>query len=278
MSNRHKVTEKCGLEIQNVQSQDAGLFYCQQYDTSVQPQRLLSSEAPVYLSVVSVTKTNNKENVQLRCNVSSSLSNVETKWLLNGQDVNSPQIKTTRLRNGIIATFSDSHFLYNNMNLLKCEVSHGEKKTKFSLRSNKPVEITTKTITTQRKKGGVTSKTASVSTPSPKTEPEEAQTTASPQNKSTYGGWLWAVVVVVVAAVLLTVVALVTWKRLRVKSANTRSDSPVEPEEGVSYATISHNRNNQRNEVRPSEEAVTYSSVKYTTVEDPDQFYATVKK
>ncbi|KAI9999685.1 hypothetical protein NQD34_018359 [Periophthalmus magnuspinnatus] len=158
-----------------------------------------------------------------------------------GQDVNSPQIKTTRLRNGIIATFSDSHFLYNNMNLLKCEVSHGEKKTKFSLRSNKP---------------------------------EEAQTTASPQNKSTYGdkGWLWAVVVVV-AAVLLTVVALVTWRRLRVKSANTRSDSPVEPEEGVSYATISHNRNNQRNEVRPSEEAVTYSSVKYTTVEDPDQFY-----
>ncbi|XP_055084633.1 uncharacterized protein LOC117384977 [Periophthalmus magnuspinnatus] len=243
MSNRLKVTENCGLEIQNVQSQDAGLFHCQQYDTSVQPQRLVP-DAPVYLSVVSVTKTNNKENVQLRCNVSSILSDVETKWLLNGQDVNDLTLTTTDRRDATTVTVPKSYFYYKDVNLFKCEVSHGVNKKIFSLRSNKP---------------------------------EEAQTTASPQNKSTYGGWLWAVVVVV-AAVLLTVVALVTWRRLRVKSEDTGNDPPVEPEEGVSYATVSYKRNNQRNEVRPSEEAMIYSSVRNTTVEDPAQLYATVKK
>ncbi|XP_055084640.1 uncharacterized protein LOC117382810 [Periophthalmus magnuspinnatus] len=243
MSNRLRVNENCGLEIQNVQSQDAGQFYCQQYDTSVQSGRLVP-DAPVYLSVVSVTKKNNKENVQLRCNVSSFFSDVKTKWQFNGRDVNNLTLITTDRRDATSVTVPKSHFYYKDVDLFKCEVSHGVNKKIFSLRSNKP---------------------------------EEAQTTASPQNKSTYGGWLWAVRAAV-AAVLLTVVALVTRWRVRVKSADTGNDPPVEPEEGVSYATVSYKRNNQRNEVRPSEEAMIYSSVRNTTVEDPAQLYATVKK
>ncbi|KAK7893359.1 hypothetical protein WMY93_022511 [Mugilogobius chulae] len=34
MSKRLTVTKNCSLQIQNVQSQDAGLFYCRQYNKS----------------------------------------------------------------------------------------------------------------------------------------------------------------------------------------------------------------------------------------------------
>ncbi|XP_055022648.1 uncharacterized protein LOC129412604 [Boleophthalmus pectinirostris] len=137
ISKRLRLKENCGLEIQNVHPQDAGLFYCQQYNQSG---RLLSPDAPVYLSVVSLTKRTEEKNVELNCSVSSSLHDVKTKWLFKGKEVNNSGITTNNLQHGVTVTLPKSHFLYKKVDLFKCEVTDGENKKKFSFRSNKPGE------------------------------------------------------------------------------------------------------------------------------------------
>ncbi|KAJ0062477.1 hypothetical protein NL108_013686 [Boleophthalmus pectinirostris] len=245
LSNRLRVTQKCGLQIQNVHPQDAGRY--EQYDQS---ERGLS-EARVYLSVVSLTKEEHEENTEFRCQVSPALSGVKTEWLFNGRNVNIEKLNTTDLQNGITVPVPKSHRVYKLTDRLTCKVSHQLDKKEFSFRSNKPVKTITKTTTTQAKN-------------------EEKDTRETP-------GWLWAVVAAVVGVLLLvlvTVVVVVTCRRCREKRAGTRRDPSAELEEVVAYTTVSHSTNNQRTEINQSE--VTYSLVGNTAVENHVHLYATV--
>ncbi|KAJ0062520.1 hypothetical protein NL108_014972 [Boleophthalmus pectinirostris] len=142
MKPRLRVTQECGLEIQNVRPQDAGKFQCQFNQSG----RHLPPDASVYLSVVSlITSKYMEKNIQFKCNVSSSLSAVKTKWLLNGKDINNKNITTHQTGTTVKVPFNS---LSSYKNQLECEVTHGLKKMKsFTL-----AELLTTTVTTQNKK------------------------------------------------------------------------------------------------------------------------------
>ncbi|XP_050927646.1 uncharacterized protein LOC108887482 isoform X2 [Lates calcarifer] len=96
--------------------------------------------------------------------------------------------------------------------------------------------------------------------------------------------WWWYIILAVgLAALLVTGVVLVKLKKN--KGNNTQMDENMaDPEDGVSYASINHNKNtNSKAQIRGSDDAVTYSTVKTPSSSagastDPSNLYATVSK
>ncbi|XP_029318690.1 uncharacterized protein LOC115028905 isoform X7 [Cottoperca gobio] len=98
-------------------------------------------------------------------------------------------------------------------------------------------------------------------------------------NNPTALWWLWLVGALVgVAALLITSVAVIRWKKTKGNKTQT-DDIMADPEEGVSYASISYTRKeNSKAQVHDADEgdAVTYSTVRAAA--DPSDLYATVNK
>ncbi|XP_063758470.1 uncharacterized protein LOC134877048 isoform X2 [Eleginops maclovinus] len=100
--------------------------------------------------------------------------------------------------------------------------------------------------------------------------------------------WWWYVLVAVgLAALLITIVAVIRWKRA--KGDRTHMDDRIAgPKEDVSYASVSYSKNNSsKAQVRSKEgdedDVVTYSTVKAPslsvgTFADPSNIYATIDK
>ncbi|GAA6231509.1 uncharacterized protein LOC108887482 isoform X1 [Lates japonicus] len=106
------------------------------------------------------------------------------------------------------------------------------------------------------------------------------QFTFSPQTSD----WWWYIILAVgLAALLVTGVVLIKLKKN--KGNKTQMDENMaDPEDGVSYASISHNKNtNSKAQIRGGDDAVTYSTVKTPSSSagastDPSALYATVNK
>ncbi|KAI9547353.1 hypothetical protein NQZ68_018577 [Dissostichus eleginoides] len=107
--------------------------------------------------------------------------------------------------------------------------------------------------------------------------------------------WLYIVVALVLVALLITIVAFITWRKMKGKEARKRDsvgqtsnpavNSPetnpatADPEEGVSYASINYTKNTHKKaEIKNDADegdAVTYSTVKAST-NDPNSLYDTI--
>ncbi|KAK1888759.1 Transmembrane gamma-carboxyglutamic acid protein 3 [Dissostichus eleginoides] len=107
--------------------------------------------------------------------------------------------------------------------------------------------------------------------------------------------WLYIVVALVLVALLITIVAFITWRKMKGKEARKRDsvgqtsnpavNSPetnpatADPEEGVSYASINYTKNTHKKaEIKNDADegdAVTYSTLKAST-NDPNSLYDTI--
>ncbi|KAM6906755.1 uncharacterized protein PEZ65_017900 [Lycodopsis pacificus] len=78
-------------------------------------------------------------------------------------------------------------------------------------------------------------------------------------------GWWWILISVSVgvAAVLIITVCVIAWKRTKGNKRKT-DDDVADPEEGVSYASVSYTKKTNSRARADPEEGVSYASVSYT--------------
>ncbi|KAK1889498.1 Neuroglian [Dissostichus eleginoides] len=114
------------------------------------------------------------------------------------------------------------------------------------------------------------------------TASEDNQTEQEANNK----GWWWWIIVVIVGVAALTIITVAVIRRKRTQGTDTQTDDNVaDPEDGVSYASISYTRKTSRAHLHDDDEddAVTYSTVRAPSSSsaasaDPSLLYATVNK
>ncbi|KAJ4918899.1 hypothetical protein JOQ06_027757 [Pogonophryne albipinna] len=108
--------------------------------------------------------------------------------------------------------------------------------------------------------------------------------TSNPQSS----GWWWWIIVVIVAVAALTIITVAVIRRKRTQGTDTQMDENMaDPEDGVSYASISYPRKSSSkarvDDEDEEDETVTYSTVRTPSSSsaastDPSLLYATVNK
>ncbi|XP_070782393.1 uncharacterized protein, partial [Enoplosus armatus] len=287
-SNRLNVTENCSLVIKNVTVEDVGRYSCRQFRKSGRQQ---GSDANVDLSVINVDPYLGNDTVTFFCTVLSYDKCEHTvEWLYEGnKEVLEPQQFTCA------ATVTlTTHPLNQDSNCnesLKCKVT--EDKSRQTLLSN--VDLQSSCEKTESK--GITTEGRN------KTSPADEETTTKQD------WWQFIYVSAGLAAliiILIIIVAVIRWKKTKGKktpmdeniglSLNPAVTQPgpesrrdmADPEDGVSYASISHTKKiNSKAQVCDEDDdeggAVTYSTVKASSSSagasaDPSDLYATVNK
>ncbi|KAJ4920748.1 hypothetical protein JOQ06_027763, partial [Pogonophryne albipinna] len=136
-SDRLRVTEKCSLVIKKVTEEDAGPYFCRQYNKANQQQ---GSDSQVYVSVVTMTEHQNNDEVTLNCSVVPyGWCEHKVKWLLQGRDVDTEhrEIKTSQSSCSASVTFQTSNFSNTSRSeLFTCEVTAGANVQTFSPQSS----------------------------------------------------------------------------------------------------------------------------------------------
>ncbi|XP_049914981.1 uncharacterized protein LOC126399183 [Epinephelus moara] len=279
-SDRLSVTEKCFLVTKKVTDEDAGQYTCSK-ETSEQ------RTSAVILSVVTMTEQKDTDVVTLTCSVRTDERCTHTvKWLFQGQDVDkdNKDIKTSQSLCSASVTFLTSLYIYTSRyKIFKCAVTDGDRVQVFPFRSQssgeKPGEDTTTATTT-------------------------ASTTA--ENSTTADSWVYIIVAVALVALLILIVAIIVWRRTKgnktqmsdtigltsnpavTQAAPEPSQDTADPEDGVSYASISYTKKtNSKAQVlfKDEDDAVTYSTVKAPSSSssagasaDLTNLYATINK
>ncbi|XP_044025107.1 uncharacterized protein LOC122863068 isoform X1 [Siniperca chuatsi] len=230
-SDRLSVTVNCSLVIKKVTVEDVGRYFCEQ----------LNKSGPNTLDLSVVTMTEHKDNhkVTLTCSVLTYHRCGHTvKWLYGAKDVDkdNKDLMTSQSYCSANVTFTTSHFIYTSKNyeLLKCNVTDGYTRKVFTFSPQSSV--------------GANKSNA----------PENNDTTTKPQD----WWWLYIIVAVGLAVLFITAVTLIRWKRNKGNKPQ-RDKNTADPEDGVSYASISYTRKtNSKARVRAGDDAVTYSIVK----------------
>ncbi|CAK6977700.1 uncharacterized protein LOC122965557, partial [Scomber scombrus] len=223
------------------------------------------------------TEHKDTDKVKLSCSVSiyddckyTVKCGHKVKWLFNGKDVGTDNndLKTSQSHCSANVTFKTSHFVYPSKNLLRCNVTND---------FTKEWKLFTFNFQSSGEKTG--------------------------ENMISYWWWLYIVIPVGLIVLLVIVVAFIRWKitkgnkrqtdgnvGLDLNPAGTQSgpgttQHMVDPEEGVSYASVSYTKkaNSKAWVHRGGDEgdAVTYSTVKASSSSagasaDPSNPYATV--
>ncbi|XP_067428303.1 uncharacterized protein [Thunnus thynnus] len=262
-SDRQIVTANCSLVIKKVTVEDVGHYTCRQFKSGQQQYQ----DSQVFLSVVTMTEHKDTDEVMLNCSVlKRGRCRHTVKWLFEGKDVDkdNKDLKTSQSDcfANLISTISYFTYISKNYVSLKCNV----------------------------------------------TDPYTGKVqlfTFSTQSSGEKADWWWYIIVVVgLAALLITVVALIRWKKAKAnetkmddnivltsipavtESAPETSQVTADPEDGVSYASVSYTKKtNSEAQVqgKHNEDHVTYSTVKYSsssagTSNDPRNVYANVNK
>ncbi|XP_056261465.1 uncharacterized protein LOC130187678 isoform X2 [Seriola aureovittata] len=264
-SARLSLTENCSLVLKNVTREDAGRYGCRQFDKSRQQQ---GSDSVVDLSVVTMTEHEDGDMVVLFCSVSAYKSCGYPQWLYEGIKDDAINIVSTPDSCSARVSFNTFHLRHKSkyQESFKCEVTDGNRKKRLLF-------------------------------------------TFIPQSsgKKTGRWWRYVIVAVGLAALLIIAVVLIRWKRTKgnkrrrddktgpslnpavSQSAPETGQDTADPEEGVSYASISYTkRTDGRAQVHlkdddDDDDAVTYSTVKTPSssagaAADPRDVYATVDK
>ncbi|KAM6906364.1 uncharacterized protein PEZ65_017594 isoform 2-T2 [Lycodopsis pacificus] len=277
------LTADCSLVIRNVKTDDVGRYTCRQYKAGEEQ----GPEALVLLSVINMEEQNSSDQVFLVCSVLRDGGCEHTvEWLYEGNDVN--DVETSQLVCSARVIF----------------------KTRYSNQKSKPYELLKCNVTDRQSGNTLLCKV------DPQSLWENTGNTSVEGNitPATAEWWVWLIIGSVGSVALLIItVALIRWKRS--KGNRTRKDESIglslnhavtppapeaspdmaDPEEGVSYASVSYTKKtNSRARVRvkdddddgdDAEDAVTYCTVKAPPSSssagasaDLNTLYATVNK
>ncbi|KAI4800361.1 hypothetical protein KUCAC02_013305, partial [Chaenocephalus aceratus] len=230
-----RLTDKCSVVVKKVTEEDVGSYTCRQYNKADQQQ---GRDSLVLLSVVTMTEHQVNDEMTLRCSVTTRVGCRHTvKWLLQGRDVDkeNKDIRTSASDCSAFVTFATSHYgSTQRSELFTCEVTaDGHNVQTFRPQSSDEDEQAATTTTTN---------------------------TSGRINNQVW--WLYLVLALVLVALLITIVAFITWRKMKGKEAresdsvgqtstpavNSPETNPAtaDPEEGVCYASISYTKNTHK--------------------------------
>ncbi|KAJ4929435.1 hypothetical protein JOQ06_005043, partial [Pogonophryne albipinna] len=206
-SDRLRVEKNCSLVIKNVTEEDAGRYICRQFKSGEQV-----SGSEVYLSVVTMTKHQDNDEVTLDCSLKTyGECRHSVKWLLQGRDVvkDHRDIKTSQSFCSATVTFLTSHFsntprtepqlfLFSPQHFVVSFIK-GDDAGKVSTVSATPIKPTSTKVKTTSEKTGQVGKNP---------------------------GWRW-IIVVIVAVAALTIITVAVIRRKRTQGTETETDDNV---------------------------------------------------
>ncbi|XP_029281145.1 uncharacterized protein LOC115003488 isoform X2 [Cottoperca gobio] len=271
LSDRLSLTENCSLVIKSVTHDDVGLYSCRQFNKSEQV-----SDAQVVLSVVNITEHKNDDITILFCAaLSYGACRYTVEWVNEGNKNHLETSQSSCSATVIFQTHVDQKFL-------KCNVTDHERGTMLLC--------------------GVDLQSSCEKTGSKSVEENIPSTTEQGLR------WLYIIGAVGLAALLIIVVAVIRQKKTKGNQTQggermgqglnpavtppgpEPSQDTADPEEGVSYASISYtNKTDSKAQGQSKEDdeddAVTYSTVKASSssssagaAADLSNLYATVDK
>ncbi|XP_033992155.1 uncharacterized protein LOC117487630 [Trematomus bernacchii] len=263
-SDRLRVTEKCSLVIKKVTEEDAGLYFSRQFRSGEQ-----GSDSEVDLFVVTMTEHQDTEQVTLNCSVLSYgwWCRHTVEWLYEDQNVvkDNRDIQTSQTDCSAAVTFSSSSkekTIYRG--LFKCQVMNTNnegKKQLFTFSPPQPPGNDEMTTTSEQETMSTSEETTNTAS--------ENNNNQSEQDGKHPGWWWWRIIVVIVGVAALTIITVAVSRRKRTQGNETQTDDNVaDPEDGVSYASISYTRKSSR-KARAHDDDDEDGEVTYSTVRAP---------
>uniref|UniRef100_A0AAX7SXR8 Ig-like domain-containing protein n=2 Tax=Astatotilapia calliptera TaxID=8154 RepID=A0AAX7SXR8_ASTCA len=295
-SDRLSVRAECSLVIKKVTAEDVGRYTCRQFRGN--PGKQQGPDAVVYLSVVSMTEHKKADEVTLNCSVwTYERCKHKVKWIHISEalDRDYSNLKTSESSCSAAVTFLNDAYSHISTCDFNCSVTTEDNKEQlftFSTQSSGKEAVTAKSATTTS--ATITSATTTSATTT------SATTLYAPSIPGADQVWPYILVVVILVAVLIVAVKLICLKRLKgnkieangnagltsnpavTKCAPETSQETVDPEDGVSYASITYaNKTHNKNKIRGKNdsdegETVTYATVKASST-DASSLYATIK-
>ncbi|XP_030577463.1 cell wall integrity and stress response component 2-like [Archocentrus centrarchus] len=300
-SDRLSVTADCSLIIKKVTVEDVGSYTCRQFRGS--PRRQEGQDAVVLLSVVIMTEQKKADQVTLSCSVSIyERCKHRVKWIHNSEDLNRAY---SNLRTSQFSCSATVTFLNHNTHIssydFNCSVTTEDNKVQlfpFSPRSSDTSSSSSSSTSSSTSSSSTSSSSTSLSTSSPSSITTSSSITVILDNHQTLNGPVWPYILAAVILVALLIIAVILMRLKRLKANKTKGNADLnsnpavtqctsettqeraEPEDGVSYASISYTKNpHSGNKGKHDDDeggTVTYSTVKAASTE-PSSLYATIK-